>query len=188
MADIDRWNDPNDLGDFGRFLDCKKRSAVIVEQARKYATTTCNILDLGCGSGRDMLALRAAGFAPVFGIDVIRQARGWLADCYLIQGRLQDVLPRYADKQFALSYSWTVLQHIPPVDIATVIYQIARVSKTVITIENERGPARDYLWLHDYPMLFEAAGMKQIDSAEIDTRGEPFGGIYNMRIWQEVKK
>ena len=184
MDDIDRWLDPNDLGNTERFLQCHKRTIALLELVGQYAPDrNSKILDVGCGCGRDILALRNAGYGLTFGVDVNEAARGLVPDVYLIFGRIPDVL-NYADGTFELAYSWTTLQHLSPAQLPITARRLLDIAALVVVIECELQQRHDYIWAHDYRDVFERAGAVQLHECIIDTRGEPFGGIYTARVFR----
>ena len=114
------------------------------------------VLDIGCGSGRDLHALLAAGY-DAQGVDasdeMLREAAGRYPD---LQGRLQkDALPALetvqdasADRKTGLDglVCWAVLMHLPEEQLFDVVFNLRRVLKPggrLLISTPRTGPAVD---------------------------------------------
>lgn len=114
------------------------------------------VLDIGCGSGRDLHALLAAGY-DAQGVDaseeMLREAAGRYPD---LQGRLQkDALPALATVQDASAerktgldglVCWAILMHVPEEQLFDVVFNLRRVLKPggrLLISTPRTGPAVD---------------------------------------------
>ncbi|MCZ7640413.1 MAG: methyltransferase domain-containing protein [Verrucomicrobia bacterium] len=114
------------------------------------------VLDIGCGSGRDLHALLAAGY-DAQGVDaseeMLREAAGRYPH---LQGRLQkDALPALetvqdasADRKTGLDglVCWAVLMHLPEEQLFDVVFNLRRVLKPggrLLISTPRTGPAVD---------------------------------------------
>jgi SAM-dependent methyltransferase len=149
-----------------------------------YVTTDANILELGCGSGRHLDALREQGYTNLTGIDINETAFDVMADHYpevaktgtFYAGPIEDHLTGFEDDAFDVVYSVETLQHIHP-DDEWVFEEISRVTADLcITAENEgnspqrgRGETAVSYVNDDFPLyhrnwkaVFSALGFAQL--------------------------
>jgi SAM-dependent methyltransferase len=123
-------------------------------------------LDVGCGAGRWLRRLRAAGFAPT-GIDLqpdlIAAVRERHPDFEAHVSAIQD----FTAEPFELVSSVTVVQHIPAAEQPRAIAQIAALTQPggrVLVLENTHDHGI-HVWAHDIPgwlRLFEAEGFRLV--------------------------
>ena len=151
------------------------------------------ILELGCGSGRHLEHLRAAGFENLTGVDINDESFDVMAETYpalagtgtFHTGAIEDLLPEFDDGAFDAVYSVETLQHIHP-DDAWVFEEVVRTAdELLVTVENEGNGARrgregaevSYvndefpLYHRDWKAVFSALGAVQVvhEPGERDT-------------------
>ena len=95
------------------------------------------ILDLGCGIGRMVWALRKKNFQYVYGVDVshemIKKGKEWLAEtncytnCLFVNNGLD--LSFLRSESFDLVYSFAALQHMPKSVVAKYFQEVCRTLK-----------------------------------------------------------
>ena len=87
------------------------------------------LLEIGCGSGSRLRALRAAGWKELHGIELVPEAAGRArADGFAVEcGRVEEVLARHGDRTFDTVVASMVLEHLA--DPFGVLREIARVLK-----------------------------------------------------------
>ncbi|MBU1168651.1 MAG: class I SAM-dependent methyltransferase [Proteobacteria bacterium] len=131
------------------------------------------VLDLGCGSGRDLLWLKTKGFQPT-GVEKSRELARLARDysgCHVIEGdyRTFDFSGIYA-KGILFSAS---LVHVPHIQVEAAIQNTLRALKNggfvYISLKKGQGIKYDldqrifYLWEDgDARMLFDALGLKTL--------------------------
>ena len=139
------------------------------------ARPNLRILDLGCGPGRDLVALRSLGHAPV-GLDgcaaFVRMAREHSGCEVLEQSFLELALP---PQSFDGVFANASLFHVPGAELPRVLRELfaALVPGGALFCSNPRamGAEREgwqgerygtYLSLESWSALFEAAGFTQL--------------------------
>lgn len=123
------------------------------------------ILEVGCNSGNQLLALQESGFTNIYGVELqayaVEEAKKRTSGINIICGSGFD-LP-FKDGFFDISCTNGVLIHISPTDLPKIMAEMYRVSKRYIwgfeyyaddvTEINYRGHA-GFLWKADYAKLF----------------------------------
>lgn len=153
------------------FLRGKERSLLLVDLVKAHATPEARILEIGCNVGRNLDYLYTAGFHKLEGIEINEDAVHKLRVSYpdmaqearIYNGAVEDVIGDFADEQFDVVFTMTVLMHIHP-DSEWIFPQIARITKKrLITIENEEALS----WNHfprDYGKIFESLGLRELEA------------------------
>jgi len=173
------WNDPAASGapvkranscrpEF--YLNLENVSRLWVETMTKYARKSWSILEIGCGTGRNLVALQKAGFKKVSGIEISpktvavgMKAFPEYADMQVIIGPAEKVIDEVGD--FDVIYTSGLLMHIPPEHewLFERISQKAR--KLIVTVEGESlRHVSEHAWNRDYQVVFEALGWKQLET------------------------
>ncbi len=107
-----------------------------------------SVLDIGCGSGRDVKTLLEKGY-NAYGIDpcselidIIKNKNSDISDHFFI-GNLPDGFKKIDDKKFDGVLCTAVLMHIPDKDLLDSVYAIKNVlnknGKVIISIPHSRG-------------------------------------------------
>lgn len=124
-----------------------------------------NILEVGCGFGRNLKFLVGKGVAPekLTGVDfsknLLGKAGGFLKD-KRIALKLADAnaLP-FKDEEFVLVFTHGLLMHIPPKQVKRALGEIIRVSRQwLILIEETRekpGKINYFTFAHNYETLID---------------------------------
>lgn len=86
----------------GRHWALDDRSEVIVEYLKKYAGYPDSILELGCSSGRNLVALKKAGFTDLTGLEMYPVEER--PEFKLIRGRYEEVDLDEYDVMFSASF------------------------------------------------------------------------------------
>jgi len=146
------------------------------------------VLEVGCGIGRHLAALAAAGATDLTGVDVNDEALAVLAETYPDLAErgsfhatpIEEYVPDLADGAFDAVFSVETLQHIHP-EAEWVFDDIARVAgDLLVTVENESGEfgAVNYvddgvpLYYRDWHRIFTERGFEQVaaSAGRRDTR------------------
>lgn len=123
------------------------------------------ILEVGCNSGNQLIALQESGFTEIYGVELqsyaVEEAKKRTTEINIICGSGFD-LP-FKDSFFDIACTNGVLIHISPTDLPKIMAEMYRVSKRYIwgfeyyaddvTEINYRGH-EGFLWKADYAKLF----------------------------------
>jgi hypothetical protein len=157
------------------------RSHFLVAIVRQYAEKSAKIMELGPNVGRNLHYLSESGYTNLHGIEISQKAVDEMRTTYpglqaVIQcSSVEDAIKDYGNKEFDLSFSVAVLQHIP-YSSNWVFPEIARVSRMIVTLEDEHGRG----WRHfprNYQRVFEETGMRQVETGPC-----PFTGLHDYRF------
>ena len=150
------------------YLDLVNVSRLVVDVMTRYAQKDWSILEIGCGTGRNLVALREAGFRFVAGIEVSRKAvatgrKRWpkYKEILVEYGPAEKVIEDLED--FDVIFSQGALMHIPYESLLNAIARKAQ--KLILTVEAElsRRPSI-HVWRRDYREMFEGLVWKQVEA------------------------
>jgi pseudaminic acid biosynthesis-associated methylase len=92
------------------------------------------ILEVGCGTGVQLMALQSMGFHNLYGVEVNRYAiessKEYLKDIDIVYGDVKDI--PFKDGFFDLVFTSGLLIHIPTVDMSQCLNEICRCSNRYI--------------------------------------------------------
>jgi len=165
-------------------------SQFLVEIIKHYAKLDFRILEVGCGSGRNLSYLYSNGFRRLSGVEISSEAVKLLTQYHaemathltLYNSPIEEVVRKFKDDEFDLVYTMAVFQHIHP-DSEWIFQEIVRITKVyLLTIENEKVET----WRHfprNYKNVFESHGMRQVEEIHwSDLDGEStsyFGRVFS---------
>ncbi len=93
-----------------------------------------SILEVGCSTGNQLIALQKQGFKNLYGIEInpnaIQLAKKYSENIHIMPGSAFDI--PFKDKHFDLVFTSGVLIHINPKDLPKALKEIHRVSKRYI--------------------------------------------------------
>jgi SAM-dependent methyltransferase len=180
MKDFNRlefWRDPTTSGidpliptcrpEF--YLELANISAMVVDVMQRYAKPSWTILEIGCGTGRNLVALKAAGFQKVSGIEISPRAIEVgrvrfpeYVDIPVYNSPVEDVIKTL--KPFDVIFTSGLLMHLPH-DLDWVLDEVGtKAKKLILTNEGEiYGGASVHSWMRDYQSVFEPMGWKQVE-------------------------
>ncbi len=127
-----------------------------------------NILEVGCGFGRNIKFLRENGIlADITGVDIsIEMIK--LANKYL-QGTKAKLITAdtrqlpFEDKEFETVFVHGLLMHVKKTDVENAIKEMQRVcSKGLIDIEQNYN-GNEFTFVHDYKKLYRKNGFKVLE-------------------------
>ncbi len=131
-----------------------------------------NILEVGCGFGRNLLFLTHQGVKPrrLTGVDfssrLLHQAKVNLPKVKLHRASVLK-LP-FTTNKFDLVFTHGLLMHVSPATVSLALKELIRVSRRwlVIIEETRIRPNRInfFTWAHDYPRLINQFSLRIIDS------------------------
>jgi SAM-dependent methyltransferase len=166
------WSDPPDADNAPETYLSEQalpRSAFLVGLVQEIAPPDARILEVGCNVGRNLNALRQAGYGDLTGIeinsaalDILRERQPELAAVATLRNEsVEDAARTFRDGEFDVIYTVAVLEHIHT-SSEWVFAEMARAARRgVITMEDERTTT----WKHfprNYRDAFEAVGLKQV--------------------------
>lgn len=122
-----------------------------------------SVLEIGCNCGRNLVALQLAGY-DAYGVEISTKAVA------AAPARLKERI-FHADaeswlnshnSEYDVVFSMAALMHFHPDSIYSVATNMARIAKTVITIECELAHAPPHTYARDYGLIFTNQGMRQV--------------------------
>lgn len=162
------WRAPDEGNAPVGYVEGAERSAFLVRLLQKYATPASRIIELGCNVGRNLNALKAAGFEDLSGIEINPKALTLMRTTYpglaesakVSPGAIEEILPALG--HFDCVYTMAVLMHIHPDSEAVIFDAMSRQADLIVVIEDEvsrswRGFPRNYR------RIFEARGFRQVE-------------------------
>jgi len=158
------------------FVNLKGVTAMVTSTLLKYLPLDASIIELGCGTGRNLAGLKAVGYTNLFGVEINPDAialgrksfpllEGIDILCSSIEDAIND-LPE-ADCYFTQG----VLMHLPPTSdwVHEVIARKAR--KIIMTSENED---HGYViaWARNYANVFGKFGWVELEREKCGKYGD----------------
>ena len=155
------------------------------------------ILEVGAGSGKQLVALRTLGFHRLFGIDIQESAVEMANETYDLNVKLGSAyaIP-YPDDCFDLVFTSGLLIHIPPEGLSLVMDEIYRCSKKWIwgfeSFWFEELPItyrgkKDLMWLGDFSRMYFSRFFPSVEVVKekvykaLDTEKEEFEVMFLLK-------
>lgn len=172
------------------YLDLVNVTRLVVETLQKYADPKMSILELGCGTGRNLAGLADAGFKHLAGIEINETA--------VKLGR--KTFPRFRKIPVTVSPLETVIRELEPVDVIFtsgvlmhlphdlewVISLLRSKARKVILVNEGEREASFHAWPHDYKSLIEAGGLWKQVEAHSDEAYPPLPKTTIKRVFLKV--
>jgi predicted RNA methylase len=186
------WKDDSDLNKYVAPIDRSEFLFGIIESL--HIEQMAQILELGCGVGRNLNYLFLAGFQNLVGVEINPNAIQMMQQVYpevvkkakIIEGSLEEIVRRLKEREFELVFTMATLQHIHPNDIHSVCGGIFRITKShLITIENESPTMSSNKFARNYKKFFESAGFAQVREVDIPIKNTLHG--HTARVFKRVK-
>lgn len=147
---IDRWKHEEPL-----YLDNGPRREFIASVIARYAEPSDTIIEIGCNSGSNLLALERLGFHDLGGVDIseaaIAKASERIPRGIFLCGDLPKVIKQA--RQADVLFSMAVLMHVHPNDEGAFIHFRERTRKYLITCEWEKS-SNFYIEARNYGAIF----------------------------------
>jgi len=142
-----------------------RQAYLIVDELEKILPKDASILELGCGAGRNLDALKKAGFTNLAGIEINKNALELGRNTFDLSGikltcsAIEDAHIPEVD----CIYTHGVYMHLPP-ESEGVFETIANKAMLfILTVENESINGR-LQWPRNYEKVFGAFGWRQLHS------------------------
>ncbi len=158
------------------FINLKGVTAMVTTTLLKYLPLDASIIELGCGTGRNLAGLKEVGFTNLYGveinqraIDLGRKSFPALEGIEIQCGAIEDVINDLPEAD--CYYTQGVLMHLPPTSdwVHEVISRKAQ--KLIMTSENED---HGYViaWARDYGKIFQALGWIELEREKCGKWGD----------------
>lgn len=172
------WKDPASSGypDFAVehckpefYLDLENVTRLMVETVCRYANKKMSVLELGCGTGRNLAGLYKAGFRKLAGVEINQTAVDLgranfpeLAKAKITVAPVEDVIKDLPNYDVIITQGF--LMHLP-VELTWVIETIREKARFMVLLNEGERLASFHAWPHDYQRLIEAGGSwKQVET------------------------
>lgn len=160
----DSWRNPSARHAQENYVAGEARTRLIIDALSRHVEP-CSVLEVGCGPGRNLAALQAAGFSPLTGIDIAPDAKRVMSETYpdlqvdLHIGPLEDVLPGLPPHDVVLCAG--ILMIVPGEEALDMVAEKAQ--RFIVTVENERFYSKEH-FPRDYKRAFGQRGFVQVES------------------------
>lgn len=151
------------------YLDLENVTRLIVETVTKHGKKNWSILEIGCGTGRNLVGLYREGFHRLAGVEINQAAvdlgRAHFPEYIDIPVTVAPIEDVFADlKQYDLIFTSGLLMHLP-VELEWVISGLRDRARKVILINEGERAASFHAWPHPYQEIIEAGGAwKQVET------------------------
>ena len=168
------------------------RSLMLVEAVNALGLDNPSILEIGCNCGRNLEHLRQAGYTDLHGVEISQQAIDMmqaehpeLYDMATIHvSPIEEIIKTIG--QYDVIYTMAVLMHIHDSSEWIFSYMAKACRKNLITIEKERGGAKNAKARH-YGRVFHRRGFAEIRTVEVSHKiiAPGHGAHYIMRVFEK---
>lgn len=184
QPDVDYWSETTPANAFADYARAWQRSAFLLGIVTDYLEKSSRILELGCNVGRNLEALRLAGYSHLTGVDISSHALkmapkffpglnavGATLACYSIEELLHRMYK--GDDTYDLVFTMAVLEHVPH-SSDSLLQQLPKIARYIIVIEDEvQVGLRHYV--RDYATFFNGAKqVKQLSCSHVPGLGHSF--------------
>jgi len=175
---IEFWKDPTKSGAPDKrirscrpewYLNMENVSELVVSTIARYALKKDSILEIGCGTGRNLVALKKSGYKKVSGIELSEKTVGIGREHFPTYknipveiGPAEKLIDEVPDAD--VIYTVGLLMHLPP-EHEWIFERIAqKARKVIMVIEGESLRATsEHAWNREYGSIFEALGWKEVE-------------------------
>ena len=174
------------------YFNLEHVTKLVVSTLKRHAKKNYSILEIGCGTGRNLVALKKAGFKKLCGIEISPKtvAAGWnhfpeYKDIQVIIGPAEKVIDEVGD--FDVIFTQGLLMHIPP-EHEWLFERISqKAQKLIMTNEGELGRRiTEHAWNRDYKVVFEKLGWVEVEM-EVGDKYPPLPATTIKRVFIKPK-
>jgi SAM-dependent methyltransferase len=169
------WRDPPDAGNAPERYATQgsARSAFLVALLQRHVAPDASILELGCNVGRNLDALRLAGWTALSGVEISQPAVAAMARHFpetaatarILNASIEEAIPKLADGAFGLVFTMAVLEHLHP-DSDWVFSDMVRLTDGfLVTVEDEVART-SRTFPRRYDQVFEPLGLNQLEARD----------------------
>ena len=202
----DFWRNPRKSEDLilpDNYIEyCKPEYYIYLQPVSEYVVKTLRkwswqpiedmcVFEIGCNSGRNLSALKKAGFGHVAGLEInpecVKIAQEYFPNIAqsIVVGSIEEklhTLPYRMD----IIFTQGVLMHIPHETINHVATSMVLKKRhgMIITIEVEHAEWRNVKFARNYGDIFTSFGMKQLHVKE--SIGVPYIGMSTLRVFSNI--
>lgn len=185
---IKLWKDPENSGyDETLIHGCRPEfyvglsrvSDMIVDVMERHAKKSWSILEIGCGTGRNLVALKNAGFYRVRGIEISQRAIDVgietfpeYAEIEVMTSAVEDIIKDI--RPTSVIFTSGMLMHLP-FELDWVLEEISKKATKLIVTNEAELERKDsiHVWRRNYKDVFEALGWAQVEATRADVYGLP---------------
>ncbi len=164
------WSAPPGKGNQPQaYVDHPDRSAYLIGLLQRIGVADGSVLEIGCNVGRNLEALRRAGYGPLTGIEINAGALAEMGRVFpdlhgtatLINQPVETALPPMADGAVDVCFTMAVLLHIHP-DSEWVFPHMLRVAKRYLVVIENEDQSSYKIFPRDYGKVFRGLGAEEI--------------------------
>lgn len=148
------------------YLDLHEVTNLVVDTLSNYTDKDDRILEIGCGTGRNLAGLYKQGYLNLSGIEISQKAveTGLIefpeyAYLDITNAAVEDVIGGI--EQIDVIYTQGCFMHLPPTSEWVFDVVAQKAAKLIMTIENEVWPS-ERAWARNYAEVFEGLGWQCI--------------------------
>ena len=149
------------------FINLTGVTAMVTTTMLKYLPLDASIIELGCGTGRNLAGLKAVGFTNLFGVEINpdaialgRKSFPLLEGIEILNSSIEDAINDLPEAD--CYFTQGVLMHLPPTSEWVFEVMSRKARKLIMTSENED---HGYViaWARDYGKIFTALGWTELE-------------------------
>jgi 2-polyprenyl-3-methyl-5-hydroxy-6-metoxy-1,4-benzoquinol methylase len=128
-----------------------------------------SIIELGCGSGRNLLILKEMGYTNLKGVDFSETQVAFCRDLGLDVSLMDISALGYPDRSFDLVFTNSVLLHVPPSRIEKVMRETVRVAKNIVALRENTSDEEEFsghVYKYNYLKRFGDLGFEPVREGE----------------------
>ena len=128
-----------------------------------------SIIELGCGSGRNLLILKEMGYANLKGVDFSQTQVELCRNLGLDVSQMDISALEFPDRDFDLVFTNSVLLHVPPSKIETVMKEAVRIARKIVAFRENTYDKEEFsghVYKYDYFKRLSDLGFEPVGLGE----------------------
>lgn len=168
-------------------MDLPNVTKLVVNAINQYSFRTMSILEIGCGTGRNLVGLKAAGFENLSGIEISQRAvdvgRSTWPEYKSMDVKVTAIEDVARDlPEYDVIFTQGCLMHLP-LDLDWVI-QIIKKQAQYLILTNEGEPRQGvHAWARNYKEYIEQGGVWSQVEMEIGSKYPPLPASTIKRVF-----